>query len=122
MLGEKVQEEHKTITLSVEIDGKEKRFVTPKRVPGNLWRQAAMVAEEIESGDVLIADLDSHLQFVCSVFGNQFSIQELEEGVDARDVMKIIYAVTVFVMGQVSIAAEMLTKNIDITEVDEKKT
>lgn len=117
-----VQEEHKPITLKIEIDGKIKSFVTPKRIPGVLWRQAALVAEEIETGEVLIADLDSHLQFVCDVFGNQFTIDELESGVDARDLVKVVYAVTIFVMGQVSIASEMLTKNVDISNLDEKKT
>ena len=117
-----VQEEHKSITLILDINDKEKTFVTPKKIPGGLWRQAALVAEEIESGNALIADLDSHLQFVCEVFGNQFSIDELEDGVDARDLMKTVYAVTIFVMGQVSMAAEMLTKNVDIGSDDEKKT
>jgi|SRR5699024_911833 len=117
-----IQEEHKSLTLKVEIDGEEKRFVTPKKIPGILWRQAALIAEEIESKDVLVADLDSHLQFVCEVFGSQFSIDELENGVDARDLMKIVYAVTLCVMGQVSLAAEMLTKNVDIGAEDEKKS
>lgn len=121
-MGEKVQEEHKNITLYIEIDGREKPFVSPKKIKGSLWRQAAMVAEEIEGGELIIADLDSHLQFVCEVFDNQFDIGQLEDGVDSRDLMKIIYAVTIFVMGQVTIAAEMLTKNVDISDVDEKKT
>lgn len=119
---EKVQEEHKSIALHIEIDGKEKRFVTPKKIQGSLWRVASVVAEEIENGDILVADLDSHLQFVCEVFGNQFSIEEIENGVDARDLMKIVYAVTIFVMGQVAVAAEMLTRNVDLSEIDEKKT
>lgn len=122
MLSEKLKEEHKSITLIIEIDGKEKRFVTPKKIPGGLWRVASMVAEEIESGEVLIADLDSHLQFVCDVFGNRFSIDELENGIDARDILKTVYAITIFVMGQVAIAAEMLTSNVDLSEIDEKKT
>lgn len=121
-MNENVQKEHKSLTLTVEIDGKDKRFVTPQKIKGGLWRVAALVAEEIESGEILIADLDSHLQFVCDVFGNQFDIGQLEDGIDARDLPKTIYAVTIFVMGQVSVAAEMLTKNIDIGEINEKKT
>lgn len=119
-----LQEEHKNLTLNIEIDGEEKRFVSPKRIKGSLWRDASMVAEEIEGGEILIADLDGHLQFVCDVFNNQFDIGQLEDGIDARDLMKTIYAVTIFVMGQVSVAAEMLTKNIDISsiDIDEKKT
>lgn len=114
--------EHKPISIILEIDGKEKRFVTPKRVKGSLWREAAMVAEEIEQHEILIADLDSHMQFVCNVFDNQFTLAEFEEGIDARELIKVIYASAIFVMGQVSIAAEMLTKNTDLGEITEKKT
>lgn len=117
-----VNEGHKSITLKIDIDGKEKTYVTPKKIPGYLWRQAALVADEIENGEILIADLDSHLQFVCEVFGNQFTIDQLENGIDARDLMKVIYAMAIFVMGQVTIAAEMLTRNVDLAEIDEKKT
>jgi len=114
--------DHKPLTLVLDIDGKEKRFVTPKSIKGSLWREAAVVAEEIEQQQLLIADLDSHMQFVCNVFGNQFTLSEFEEGIDARDLIKVIYASAIFVMGQVSVASEMLTSNTDLAEIDEKKT
>ena len=120
-MNEKLQPEHKPITLILEIDEKERRFVTPKKINGTLWREAAMVSEEIESSEVLIADLDSHLQFVCNVFGNQFTIDEFEEGIDARDLVKTVYAVSLFVLGQVAVAAEMLVSSVDVEEIDEKK-
>lgn len=116
-----VQEKHKPITLSLEIDEKERKFVTPTKIQGSLWREAAIIAEEIESGDTIIADLDSYIQFVCNVFGNKFTIDEFENGVDARDLIKIIYAVVIFVMGQVTVASEMLTKNVDLADNNEKK-
>lgn len=122
MMSEDVKDKYKPFSLNIEIDGKEQRFVTPKKIKGTLWREGAMVAEDIESGQLLISDLDSHLQFVCDVFGNQFSINDLEEGVDARDLMNIVYATTFFVMGQVTVASEMLTKSVDVSELDEKKS
>lgn len=114
--------DHKPLSLVLDIDGKEKRFVTPKRVKGSLWREAAMVAEEIEQHEIIVADLDSHMQFVCNVFDNQFTLAEFEDGIDSRDLIKTIYSSAIFVMGQVSIAAEMLTRDVDIAEIDEKKT
>src|SRR5690625_4954976 len=117
-----VQSDYKPISIVLDIDGKEKRFVTPKRVKGSLWREAAMVAEEIEQHELVVPDLDSHMDFVCRVFDNQFTLSEFEDGVDARDLIKIIYATSIFVMGQVTLAAEMLTKNVDIAEINEKKT
>lgn len=120
-MSEEIRDKYKPFSLEIEVNGKEERFVTPKKIPGQLWREAAMVAEDIESGELLISDLDSHLQFVCDVFGNQFTITQLEEGVDARDLMNIVYATTFFVMGQVTLASEMLTKSVDMSQIDEKK-
>lgn len=116
------QQKHKPLTVILEIEEKEKRYVTPKRVKGSLWREAAMVAEEIEQHELLIADLDSHMQFVCNVFDNQFTLSEFEDGIDSRDLVKTIYAAAIFVMGQVSVASEMLTRNVDVAEIDEKKS
>ncbi len=121
-MSEKLQKEHKPISIELEIDGKMEKFVTPKRIKGTLLKEAALISEDFESEVSVIADLDSYMQFVCDVFGGQFSLKEYEEGVDSRDLLKIVNACTYFVMGQVSIAAEMLMKNVDIGELDEKKT
>lgn len=120
-----MQPQHKNLSIVLEIDGKEKRFVTPKRVKGSLWREAAVVAEEIEQHELIIADLDSHMQFVCNVFDNQFTLSEFEDGIDARDLVKVIYASAIFVMGQVTLASEMLRNSIDLADIgkeDEKKS
>lgn len=116
------QAEHKALTLILDIDGEQKRFVSPSKIKGSLWRQAATIGEEIESGIVELVDLDTYLQFICDVYNNQFDLATLEDGLDARDILKTIFAVTLLVMGQVSIASQMLTSNIDITELDEKKS
>lgn len=114
--------EHKPISIELEIDGKIQRFVTPKRISGTLLKEAGMISEDIASGVPTIADLDSYYQFVSDVFGNQFTLQQFEEGSDSRDIMKIVNACTYFVMGQVTMAAEMLLKDVDLPSTDEKKT
>lgn len=114
--------EHKPITVELEIDGKLERFVTPRRVKGVLLREAVMILEEMDSQISLLADLDTYMQFVCDVFDNQFTIKEFEEGIDARDLMKTISSIALFVTGQVTVASEMLTRNVDIGELDEKKS
>lgn len=113
--------EHRPISIELEINGQIERFVTPKRIKGVLLREASMILEEIDSGESLIADLDTYMQFVCDVFGNQFSIKEFEEGIDARDLMKTITSTCLFVMGQVTVASKMLSGTIDIGELNEKK-
>lgn len=114
--------EDKPLAIELEINDKVERFVTPKRIKGVLLREATLIMEEIESQNSTIADLDTYMQFVCDVFGNQFTLSEFENGIDARDLMKTVSACTFFVMGQVTIASEMLTRNTDIADLDEKKT
>lgn len=121
-MSEKVQKEHKSISIELEIKGELQRFVTPKRITGTLFKEAALISEELTSELTNIADLDFYMQFVCDVFGGQFNLQEFEEGVDSRDLMLIVSACTYFVMGQVSIAAELLLRNVDLGEIDEKKS
>lgn len=112
--------DHAPFSLLLDIDGKEQRFVTPSKVSGTLFRVAVQVSSEIEEGMDILIDLDSHLQFVCDVFGNQFGITELEEGLHSHDVLKTVYATTFYVMGQVTFAMEMLTKNVDVENIKEE--
>lgn len=113
---------HAPFSLSLKVNGKQQRFVTPQDISGKLFRVAVQVSSEIEEGMDILIDLDSHLQFVCDVFGNQFGITELEEGIHPHDLMKTVYATTFYVMGQVTFAMEMLTKNVDIENIkDEAK-
>lgn len=116
------KKERQSLTLELEIDGEIKRFVTPQRIPGVLLREAGLIADEFETGVADIADLDSYYQFICDAFGNQFSITEIEFGLDSRDVMKTIYAVALTVIGQVSLATEMLLQDVDLANFIEKKT
>ena len=120
-----------SITIDLEIDGKIQKFVTPQRITGKLYKPAILISRELEpqsTGEFdehgnelfsevdIISNLDSYMQFVCDVFGNQFTLSEFEEGVDSRDLIKIIYATTFFVVGQVGISAELLASSADLIE------
>lgn len=96
------------LTITLQIEGKEKKFISPSFVPGVLFRRAADNAELIEKSEVGEQDIDNLVAFVCDVYENKFTIEEFEEGTDARKLIKTVYAVVNFVMGNVSTASEML--------------
>ncbi|KXG09952.1 hypothetical protein AT864_01512 [Anoxybacillus sp. P3H1B] len=100
-----------TISITLKIDGKDKRFVTPAFISGKLFRLASEIAEEIESANSENFDLDKYLQFVCDAFGNKFDVDQLEEGLDARMMMKTIFAVVNYVIGNIEHASMLLAQD-----------
>jgi hypothetical protein len=96
------------LTLTLMIEGEEKKFTTPNFIKGKLFRLAAEIATEIESWDHREYDFDKYFQFVCDVFGNQFDVNQLEEGLDARKVIKTVYATAHFVVGNIEQASKLL--------------
>ncbi|GIN59244.1 hypothetical protein J8TS2_35630 [Lederbergia ruris] len=108
------------LTITLKIDGKDKRFTTPAFVKGSLFRQAVEVSQAIETEEFDINNLDSYIQFVCEVFGNKFTVDEFENGIDGRKLLQTIYGTTFFVLNQVSKASALLTGDIEASE-DEGK-
>ncbi|WP_199427022.1 phage tail assembly chaperone G [Thermaerobacillus caldiproteolyticus] len=96
-----------TLTLTLMIDGKEKKFTTPNFIKGKLFRVAAEIATEIEKG-YQPEDFDKYFKFVCDVFGNQFDVNQLEEGLDARKVIRTVYGTAHFVVGNIEEASKLL--------------
>ena len=97
-----------TLTIKLNIDGEEKKFTTPQFIKGQLFRRAADIAELMENGEIGEQDLDALYSFVSDVFNNEFTIIEFEDGTDARDIIRTVYAVVNYVMGNVAQAAELL--------------
>lgn len=102
------------IKLKLFIDGEEKVYTTPERLSGKLFRVAIDIAERIESSELIAEEIDELLEFVCDSFGNQFTTDELEEGIDPRDLMQTVYAMTFFVLGQESMAQEVMNSSVDV--------
>lgn len=97
------------LTIVLNLEGKEKKFVTPDFISGLKFRRAAEIAEKIETGQVYDGeDLDSMISFVCELFDHKFTIEEFEEGTDSRVLLKTIYGVTCFVVGNIAKASEIL--------------
>ncbi|WP_254698674.1 phage tail assembly chaperone G [Parageobacillus sp. VR-IP] len=110
-------EQMQSLSITLRIDGKNKRFVTPAFISGKLFRQASEIAEEIESGDSKKFDFDKYFQFVCDAFGNQFDVNQLEEGLDSRLVIKTIFAVVNYVIGNIEQASALLVQDEESKEV-----
>ncbi|MEH7102747.1 hypothetical protein V7102_02770 [Bacillus velezensis] len=96
------------LSITLRLDGKDKKFVTPDHITGLLFRKAAKIADDFESQDEERIFTDEQIEFVCNTFGQRFTTDEFEEGIDARLAGRTIYAVANYVMGNITEAAALL--------------
>ncbi|MEC1037642.1 phage tail assembly chaperone G [Bacillus licheniformis] len=96
------------ISINLRINGKNKKFVTPNFISGKLFRDAAEIAEDIESTDPERIYTEKQIEFICAAFGNKFSADEFENGIDARLVTRTIYGTANYVLGNIAEASQIL--------------
>ncbi|MED1742202.1 hypothetical protein P4U97_22360 [Bacillus swezeyi] len=96
------------ISINLRINGKNKKFVTPNFISGKLFREAAEITEDIESTDADRLFTEKQIEFVCDAFGNKFTVDEFENGIDARLVTRTIYGTANYVLGNIAEASQIL--------------
>ncbi len=102
------------LTIVLNLEGKEKKFVTTDFIKGSMFRKAADVASIYETDAVYDSDdLDGMISFVCELFNHQFTMDEFEDGTDSRNLMKTIYGVANYVMGNIAEASALLSGEIE---------
>ncbi|MCO4849979.1 phage tail assembly chaperone G [Bacillus vallismortis] len=103
------------LTITLKIDGKDKKFVTPDFISGKLFRSASAIAEDFESNDTDRLFTEKQNEFVCNAFGNKFTLDDFENGIDARVAARTIYATATYVLGNITEASAILNpdKNAD---------
>jgi hypothetical protein len=99
-----------SMTIVLIIENEEKRFVSPSFIPGKFFRKASEIADNFEGRDEDgKINLDNQMQFVCDVFGNQFDINQFENGIDSRKLLKTVYATVNYVIGNIEQASMLLS-------------
>lgn len=78
------------MTLTLNIDNKERLFVIGSFVPARVFRQAVQAQRILNKEDVSEEDLDLVVSIVVNAFGNQFTIDDLYDGLDARSFLPTV--------------------------------
>ncbi|MGF9830934.1 hypothetical protein ABEX57_19050 [Bacillus anthracis] len=73
--------------LTLRINNEEKTFNLPAFIPARLIRQAPELADIPNNPEA--ADLDKMVQYVVHVYGEQFTVDQYWDGVDARKFLLI---------------------------------
>lgn len=71
-------------------DGKEQTF-TPDFIPGRVLREAiSFQAKQSKKDSIDEEDVDDMINIIVKAYGKQFSIDDVYDGVDARNFMNVI--------------------------------
>ncbi|MEC0804106.1 hypothetical protein P8883_07420 [Bacillus atrophaeus] len=103
-----------SLVITLNIDGKDKKFVTPDFISGKLFRSASKIAEDFESNDSDRLFTETQNEFVCNAFGNKFTLDEFENGIDSRLAARTIYATANYVLGNIAEASAILNPDQDL--------
>ncbi|MGM0916573.1 MULTISPECIES: phage tail assembly chaperone G [unclassified Bacillus (in: firmicutes)] len=96
------------LTITLHLNGKKKKFSTPNFITGALFRTAAEITEDLESNDPERIYTSRQSEFICEVFGNKFTAEEFEQGIDSRFLYRTIYATANYVIGNIVEASKIL--------------
>lgn len=108
----------KTLSVKLVIDEKETQYNTPNFLSGKLFRDASEISLEMETkGDF---DLDRGIEFVSRAFGNHFTPQQFEEGIDSRHLLRTIYATVHYVVGNIAEASKLLNADGEVGDPEGK--
>ncbi|MGG3451165.1 phage tail assembly chaperone G [Domibacillus aminovorans] len=85
--------------FTLQKDGKEKIYSTPTFVSGLVYRKLLEMQknEEFPTNDP--DNTDKVISLICEAYGNQFSVDEFWEGINAPDVNDTIWEFVGFVNG-----------------------
>ena len=72
----------------MELQLNDKTFVSVA-IKGRVFRNALVVKEEVDFDDLSVAGLDKMVDFICGVYGNKFTSDEVYDGLEIDEIWKV---------------------------------
>ncbi|NLU11037.1 MAG: hypothetical protein GXW90_08935 [Tepidanaerobacter acetatoxydans] len=94
----------------IKINGKDKTY-TAGFISARMVRRTIAVSQEINFDNILPEELDKLMDYIVELFGNQFSRDELYDGLASKDLIPTITKCINEVVGEVSSATAGEGKN-----------
>jgi aspartate ammonia-lyase len=85
------------MNIELMINSKKKTFKLPSFIPGRLIRKATAFTN-MDLTRISENDLDEMVQYVVEVYGNQFTLDDFYDGIDARIMLNVIGEVINFIV------------------------
>ena len=74
-------------------DNEEKARFTRSFVPWKMLKKAIKINQGLNPDEMTEADIDAVASLVVEVFGDQFTIEELDNGADVSDMLAVLQAI-----------------------------
>ena len=75
------------LVIRVYIAGKVKKFTAPRFVSWDTFNKTMMMQKEFNSKVPNEVVLPKCYPLMCSIFGNQFTVEQLEQGYDMKEIL-----------------------------------
>ncbi len=82
-----------TITLYDPVTDEVKQTYTRLFVPWKLLKQAIRLSKSLDANNMTDESIDALAGLVAEVFGNKFSVEELNEGADVNEMLTVLQTV-----------------------------
>lgn len=79
----------KRLTIYLKINGKKKRFRAPEFVSSEAFFRVLKLKQDLEANEDFLIVYEQFFPLICEVFANQFTVDQIRKGVDAREVMNL---------------------------------
>ncbi|AGK96804.1 phage tail assembly chaperone G [Clostridium pasteurianum] len=100
--------------ITLMIDDKKKTFTAPF-IGGRRLRDAMAMSEEMEGKQIGVESLDKIVDFMVDIFGKQFTIDDLYDGIESKELIpfyqKCIQKITGNLQNKANQLAELSGKN-----------
>lgn len=80
----------KRLTIYLRIDGKNKRFRAPEFVSSEAFFRVLKLKQDLEAKQDFLVVYEQFFPLICEVFANQFTVEQIRKGVDAREAMNLV--------------------------------
>lgn len=92
------------LTITFNIKGKRKKFKAPKSISSSVFKQTLELEKDLQAFRDEAIIFKKCFPLICEVFGNQFTPEQLEKGLDIRKVVHVTNEVVDYVIHQMRIS------------------
>jgi len=77
------------MTITLIIEGKERTFVNDF-VSARMLRRTIAIAKSVHFEDITVDELDTLVQYLVELYGNQFTVDDVYDGISSADLIPVL--------------------------------
>lgn len=114
------EKKNETIYVELLLDGKMKRYILPSHVPTRKLSRSIEIAKMMENDEIIPEHVPVYMEYLLDMFDNQFTADELDDGLNSSVFIKTVYATALHIIGRIADAMRLFTGEKETEEGDTK--